>query len=130
MNLIDYLYTQRAWSVQTFGPGDRTVGLIRHILSELHEIIDAPTNEDKFVEFIDVMILAFDGAMRLGATPEQVAAALQHKQRVNTLREWPDWRTAQPGQPIEHIREATPANSGESEPSAHSPTPAPQEDHD
>lgn len=130
MYLIDYLYTQRAWSVRTFGSGERTQGLITHIISELEEIDTAASNGDKVAEFVDVMILAFDGAMRLGATPEQVAYALQHKQRVNTLREWPDWRTAQPGQPIEHIREATPANSGESEPSAHSPTPAPQEDHD
>ena len=99
MNFIAHLHRQRAWSERTFGPGPRTAGVIDHIRRELDEIEAAPFDLE---EWIDVAILAFDGAWRAGYPPEEIAAALQRKQLLNEDRKWPDWRTADPNQAIEH----------------------------
>ena len=53
---------------------------------------------------MDVIILAMDGAWRSGNTPEQIIAAIVAKQAKNERRTWPDWRTAQLGKAIEHVR--------------------------
>lgn len=102
MNLIAHLYRQRNWSNRTFGPGERTEGIVDHIRKELAEI-DAARND--LMEWIDVVILALDGAWRSGYEPEEIVAALQDKQAQNENRRWPDWRTAEAGKAIEHIRD-------------------------
>jgi hypothetical protein len=56
-------------------------------------------------EWADIIILAFDGALRAGHTPEHIIAGILSKQRKNEARRWPDWRTATPGKAVEHIRE-------------------------
>lgn len=101
-SLTAMLQTQMEWSEATFGPGARLDGLLAHIRKELDEIAADPTD---VTEWIDVVILALDGAWRSGHTPEQVVAALQDKYRINREREWPDWRTAEPGMPVEHVRQ-------------------------
>lgn len=101
LDLTAHLRRQRTWSDLTFGPGERTAGVIDHIRKELIEVEAAPHDTS---EWIDVAILAFDGAMRAGATPEQVAAALKAKQDRNEGRTWPDWRTMPKDQAIEHDR--------------------------
>jgi len=53
---------------------------------------------------VDVILLALDGAWRSGHTPEEIAQAITDKQSRNEAREWPDWRTAEPGMAIEHVR--------------------------
>jgi hypothetical protein len=100
-DLIEHLHRQRTFSEQTFGPGDRTAGVLDHIRKELHEIEAAPTDIE---EWIDVVLLAFDGAWRSGHSPEQIVAALSAKQTKNEAREWPDWRTLDPAKGIEHVR--------------------------
>lgn len=100
-SLVAHLYRQRAFNERTFGPGPRTSGILAHIRKELAEIEAAPAD---LSEWIDVVILACDGAMRMGHTPEQVAAALSAKQVKNESRTWPDWRTVPEGKPIEHDR--------------------------
>ncbi len=90
-----------AFSRTTFGPGARTAGIIAHIRKELAEIEATP---DDLEEWIDVAILAFDGAWRAGYTPDQIVAALAAKQAKNEGRTWPDWRTASPDAPIEHVK--------------------------
>lgn len=102
--LLTHLQHQRAWSEKTFGPGDRSQGVVDHIRKELTEIESDPLD---LVEWIDVVILALDGAWRIGATPEQIIAALIAKQAKNEGRTWPDWRTAEPGKAIEHVRGST-----------------------
>ena len=92
---------QAEWSLETFGPGQRTKGLIEHIRKELLEIEQSPNDLE---EWADVVILAFDGAWRAGGTPEMIADAILTKQAKNKGRKWPDWRTAG-DRPIEHIRE-------------------------
>jgi hypothetical protein len=89
------------FSERTFGPGPRAAGVVDHIRKELREIEAAPHDLE---EWIDVLMLALDGAWRSGATPEQIVAQLVAKQTKNEGRKWPDWRTATPGKAIEHDR--------------------------
>lgn len=97
----DHLGHQREWSRQTFGPGARTAGVLDHIRKELKEIEDNPTDVK---EWVDVIILAFDGAWRAGWEPDEIIRAIQAKQRENEARSWPDWRTMSEDVAIEHVR--------------------------
>ena len=101
MDFVAHLYRQRAFSRATFGPGKRTAGVVDHIRKELLEIEGNPKDSS---EWLDVILLALDGAWRAGFTPEHLAEALRMKQGINETREWPDWRTADPERAIEHIR--------------------------
>ncbi len=101
MNLIKHLSRQIHFSCLTFGPGMRTAGVIDHIRKELREIEAAPLDLN---EWIDVIILGFDGAWRAGYTPEQIVEALEAKQTRNEQRKWPEWQTASPDKAIEHIK--------------------------
>lgn len=104
-DLIAHLHRQRAFSERTFGPGARTAGVLDHIRRELDEVAAAP---DDVTEWIDVVLLAFDGAWRAGHSPEAIAEALAAKQARNEARTWPDWRTADPNKAITHVKEKTP----------------------
>lgn len=96
-------HIQRAieFSERTFGPGMRTAGVVDHIRKELREIEAAPADLE---EWVDVLILALDGAWRTGATPEQIVAQIETKQAKNERRSWPDWRTVPTDRAIEHDR--------------------------
>lgn len=100
-----HLRRQREWSEKTFGPGSRTQGVVDHIRKELREIDADPTD---LKEWIDVVILALDGAWRCGGTPSEIIAAIASKQKINEGRVWPDWRTADPNKAIEHDRSPLP----------------------
>lgn len=101
-DLIAHLRRQCEFSERTFGPGDRTYGICDHIRKELVEIEDS---NGHLSEWVDVIILGFDGAWRSGSTPEQIVSAIEAKQTKNEERRWPDWSTAEPGKAIEHVRE-------------------------
>jgi hypothetical protein len=96
-----HLARQAAFSLKTFGPGARTVGVCDHIRKELIEIETEPLDLN---EWVDVVILALDGAWRCGGTPDQIINAIVAKQTKNEGRNWPDWRTADPTKAIEHDR--------------------------
>lgn len=100
-DMLEHLERQRAFSLHTFGPGKRTEGVVDHIRKELTEVLAKP---EDLSEWIDVAILALDGAWRTGATPAQIIEALVAKQTRNEGREWPDWRTMPADQAIEHVR--------------------------
>lgn len=100
-DLIAHLYRQLTFSVRTFGPGQRTAGVLDHIRKELLEIEASP---DDLEEWIDVIILAFDGALRAGYLPGEIASALVDKQTKNEGRIWPDWLWGDQDKAIEHIR--------------------------
>jgi hypothetical protein len=100
-DLVAHLERQRDFSRKTFGPGQRTKGVIDHIRKELAEIEADPTD---ISEWVDVVILAFDGAWRAGWEPADIVAAIVAKQAKNESRVWPDWRTADPEKAIEHDR--------------------------
>lgn len=112
-DLVAHLRRQRAFSLKTFGPGERQEGVCDHIRKELVEIGhegQKPWQEQGsaslLYEWIDVVLLALDGAWRAGFSPEQICAAIEAKQTKNEGRKWPDWRTAEPGKAIEHDRSA------------------------
>jgi hypothetical protein len=106
-DMLAHLQRQREWSERTFGPGARTKGVVDHIHKELAEIEAAPGDVS---EWIDVVILALDGAWRAGFQPQQIVDAIAAKQTKNEGRTWPDWRTAPLDQAIEHHR-AAPADT-------------------
>lgn len=95
------LREQRRFSLDVFGPGQRVEGLIEHITKELDEIRRDPAD---LAEYVDVMILAVDGALRQGHSPAAILNAYHEKLSVNYRRRWPDWRTFTDGQAIEHVR--------------------------
>lgn len=101
--LTHHLARQWSFSQETFGPGIRTEGIVEHITKELVEIMD--TNGTDIMEWIDVIILAMDGALRAGFSPQQISDALDEKLTINENRKWPDWRQFTNGEAIEHIRE-------------------------
>lgn len=96
-----HLERQRAFSERTFGPGRRTSGILDHIRKELMEVQDDPAD---LGEWVDVVILALDGAWRAGHEPQAIIDAIVAKQERNEAREWPDWREANPDEAIEHVR--------------------------
>lgn len=98
---IAHLAQQREWSRATFGPGRRTQGVVDHIRKELVEIEKDPAD---LLEWVDVIILAFDGAWRAGWEPQEIIDAIKVKQAVNEARDWPDWRTHSEDVAIEHVR--------------------------
>lgn len=98
MKFSGYLHRQIAWSLSTFGDGERTEGLCKHIAKELEEIRQQPND---LMEWVDVIILALDGAWRAGYTPEQIASALIKKQRINFGRAW---KRVSDDLPTEHIK--------------------------
>ncbi len=99
-DLIDHLQRQQDFSLRTFGPGMRTAGLIDHIKKELGEIEEDPTD---VTEWIDVMLLAMDGAWRAGYDAQGICQALKAKLERNMARTWPDWRSVDPTKAIEHV---------------------------
>lgn len=104
-NFEQHLQRQRDFSERTFGPGSRAAGVVDHIRKELREIEENPGD---LAEWIDVVILALDGAWRSGATPAQIIDALVAKQAKNEARTWPDWRSAPVDKAIEHDRAGDP----------------------
>jgi hypothetical protein len=103
-DFVDFLYRKMMWSRKTFGPHQRTKGLSDHIRKELVEIEKNPADLE---EWVDIILLAIDGAWRSGASPEDIVAMLVTKAHRNELRKWPDWRDLTENDPIEHIRDAT-----------------------
>jgi len=105
-NSIDreHLIRQQDFSRETFGPGARTTGVLDHISKEIEEVRAHP---DDLEEWADLVILAFDGALRSleqGTDPQVILDTIINKQIKNESRVWPDWRTADPNKAIEHVR--------------------------
>ena len=103
MNLIRYIERQKIWSTKAFGPGARVGGITKHIEKELVEVRADPKDVE---EWIDIVILALDGAWRSGASTSEIALALEEKQIKNAGRVWPDWRRSSEDQAIEHVKGA------------------------
>lgn len=111
LDLESHLTRQMVFSRATFGPGERSEGVIDHIRKELDEI---EAGDGDAAEWVDLVILALDGLTRrlwasTGPAPAQEMAAMAcrmivNKQSRNELRDWPDWRTADPTKAIEHDR--------------------------
>ena len=96
------IHRQRNWSREAFGEGRDTSYILQHILKEVGEIKEDPTDIE---EWVDVMILAMHGAWRSGASPEEIVAIFETKMLKNEMRRWPSAEDQVPGKPIEHIKE-------------------------
>jgi hypothetical protein len=99
-DLVNHIILQREWSMRVFGPNKWVSSLLDHIRKELLEI---EANPSDLMEWVDVILLAIDGAWRQGFTPEQIAAAIAAKQRLNEMRKYPDWKMHPQDKAIEHI---------------------------
>jgi hypothetical protein len=99
-DLVNHLVDQREFSQRTFGPGERTKGVLDHIRKEIEEVEKEP---DDLFEWVDLAILALDGAWRAGYEPEEIAWAFKEKMAKNKARKWPDWRNQDPDKAIEHV---------------------------
>ena len=107
-DLESFLDERSKWSVETFGPvdHDRLASILDHIRKELFEIERAPRDLE---EWIDVLMLALDGAFRCaGASSSSILPALRAKLEKCKARRWPNWRTHPPGHAVEHVRLETP----------------------
>lgn len=104
VDMVAHIDRQRAFSLRVFGPGVRTAGVLDHIRKELREIEADPLD---LREWIDVVLLALDGAWRAGYSSGEIAHALLAKQERNERREWPDWRSVPADRAIEHVRHDT-----------------------
>lgn len=101
-DLTEHLERQKKFSLKTFGPGVRTKGVVDHIRKELKEIEEKPHDLE---EWIDVILLAFDGAYRSGASAAEIVNMIIYKQSKNESRNWPDWRTMNLDQAIGHVKD-------------------------
>lgn len=99
----DYVNRQFLWSFRTFGPAANTESICSHIEQELTEIRKNPKDLE---EWIDIIILGLDGALRCQGAGKVVADdirdALELKLEKNKRRSW--IIPTDPTQPIEHDR--------------------------
>lgn len=112
-DLHAHLVRQMTFSGETFGPGERTNGVLDHISKEVGEV---RTSGGAAEEWVDLVVLSLDGLTRRlryhsGAAVDDlddVASAsielILEKQGRNESRTWPDWRNADPDKAIEHSR--------------------------
>lgn len=113
MILESHLKRQMDFSHATFGPGERMDGVLDHMRKEIEEVRESGGDPE---EWVDLVILAMDGLTRCLTFkngrhhgPNFVARKACHlieaKQSKNESRNWPDWRNADPGKAIEHVRD-------------------------
>jgi dATP/dGTP diphosphohydrolase len=102
INFAEFIDLKWEWSKETFGPGRRTAGISDHIRRELKEIAEDPEELD---EWVDIILLAIDGACRAGHKGEKIVAGILSKHMKNVGRDWPDWRTMSEDEAIEHVRD-------------------------
>jgi len=98
-DLIAYLDVQIKWSATVFGDGKRTEGILKHIESEIIEVRDEPEDVE---EWVDIVVLALDGAWRAGHSPKQICEAMQKKQIKNLRRKWHVPKSE--NEPVMHVK--------------------------
>lgn len=94
-----YLRDHMGWSIDAFGEGSRTEGIIEHIEEELEEVKENPKDVR---EWVDVISLAIDGALREGAAIGELKDAMLAVQLRNKYRKWHD---TPPNRKAKHIEE-------------------------
>lgn len=85
------------WSIKTFGIDLSPHGIVDHIRRELLEIVAQPHD---LKEWVDVILIALDGASRAGFTGAEIVRAMVEKMEVNRARRW-----TRVGDHFEHSRE-------------------------
>lgn len=82
-DLVPYLERQISFSTSAFGPGPRTAGVVDHILKECAEVEATPLDCE---EYADLIILAFDGAWRCGASPNAIRREFSNQFKKNSTK--------------------------------------------
>lgn len=83
MIFVELLKEQHEWSLKTFGPNQRTAGVLDHLQKEIEEVSAQP---DDLAEWADCLLLAVDGAMRAGASPQRLAAYISPDTEILEMR--------------------------------------------
>lgn len=96
--LLDFV---RRWNLAAYGPGKRTEGTLDHIRKELVEIEKDPSDP---IEWVDVILLALNGLMRLDYDGDAIIQFIRAKMAKNALRDWPDWTKQDPNKAITHTK--------------------------
>lgn len=96
--LREVLANQKDWSLRTFGPGKRTIGITKHIEKECAEVRENPND---LSEWVDIIILAMDGYWRAGGQPGMLLYSIIAKQAVNRER---TYLKTNEDEPSEHVR--------------------------
>jgi hypothetical protein len=94
-----FVEDQKAWSLRTFGIGERTLGTTKHIRKELKE---AEADPHDLYEWTDIIILGIEGFWRHGGRPRELLRYLTAKMKLNKSREYPFPKSED--KPSEHIR--------------------------
>ena len=101
-DFISFVLRHKNWADKTFGINRGVLGRIKHIEKELIELKNNPNGPE---EWIDILMLTLDGLGLIGLSPENILEELYSKLEKCKNRKWPDWKSADPNKPIEHIRE-------------------------
>jgi hypothetical protein len=100
--LAGFLVDIMSWQTDTFGPNQTLAGIRDHMRKEVKEIEDAPTDR---TEPIDLIMLGISYLRRLGMDAPSIVALWQQRMVSLKVRDWPDWRKADPDKAIEHVRD-------------------------
>lgn len=99
-----FFQAKTAWSAETFGTDYPTEAIARHIELELVEIRENPSD---LLEWIDVVMLGFEGYWRNGGASVNLTPDLWRKLEICKQRSYP----APVGdEPAEHVREGEAAS--------------------
>lgn len=100
MTIFEVLRMHQEWSRDTFGPTPRTVGITKHIEKECEEIRAVPHDRE---EWIDILILAWDGYWRAGGSTQGLTEDLRQKVLKIFQRRYPPGPYSD-DELIEHVR--------------------------
>lgn len=73
------------WSDATFGSGDRLVPILKHLQSEIGELVDTPMDR---MEYADCFILLIEAAGKVGLSMDDLVDAAYEKHEINKNRVW------------------------------------------
>lgn len=114
MSFTSLLARQIAFSRATFGPNERTEGVLDHITKEQKEVRDSHDAFARALEWTDIHMLARDGHWRAvahafpDANTDQIAKIVEEqltdKLDKNERRDWPYWKDADESKAIEHVK--------------------------
>ena len=110
MDILDYVENYKGelqtlqddvseWSNATFGPGQRTDGMIAHLAREVQELKESPTT---LSEYADCLMLLIDAAGSVGFNMDDLVKATFEKLEINKKRKW---GPANEDGSIEHVEE-------------------------
>ena len=103
MKICTLIERQKKFSKNAFGPGKCLDRIVDHIKEELSEV---ETSEGDLVEWVDVILLAIDGAWRAGYNSGEIEEMLFRKLKINEQREWPDPKSCDSNRAINHIEKS------------------------